>query len=118
MNDAVEILCVKKELRLGRTPVRPRCCDRDYGGKGPIPARAPGGFVVDLLSPTGPLDREEAGLLLSWFEWVEVEAGEADLLEGIARLRGAVMKAAAGGRLFRDEDAEESPVFIKGSTSF
>ena len=67
----------------------------------PIPPRAPGDFVVDLLSPTGPLGREEAGLLLTWLEWVEAEAGEADLLEGIARLRGAVMKAATAGEGLR-----------------
>jgi hypothetical protein len=107
MNEAVENVCVKKNddmmLRLGRTPVRPRCHDggiivnrepsprSDDGG--PVPTRAPGDFVVDLLSPTGPLDREEAGLLLSWLGWVEAEAREADLLEGLDRLRGAVMNA-------------------------
>ena len=36
--------------------------------------RVPGAFVVDLLEDTGRLDRGEAELLLSWFEWVEVEA--------------------------------------------
>ena len=38
----------------------------------------------------------EAELLMSIFEWVEVEAqGVPDLVEGLCRLRGAVMKAAA-----------------------
>jgi len=44
------------------------------------------------------MERWEAELLLSWFEWVEVEAqGFPDLLEGLCWLRGAVMKAAAVG---------------------
>ena len=39
-------------------------------------------------------------MLLSWFEWVEVEArGVPRLLEGLDRLRGTVMKAAAAGRV-------------------
>ena len=62
----------------------------------PVPTRVPGAFVVDLLEETGRFDRGEAEVLLSWFEWVEVEArGFPDLLEGLARLRGAVMKATA-----------------------
>ena len=78
--------------------MRSRCCDRD--DEGPIPARVPGEFVVDLLEETGPMDREEAGLVLSWLEFVEREArGCPDLLEGLARLRGAVMKAATAGDL-------------------
>ena len=65
----------------------------------PVPARVPGAFVVDLLEETGRFDRGEAELLLSWFEWVEVEVrGFPDLLEGLCRLRGAVMKAAVGGQ--------------------
>ena len=39
----------------------------------------------------------EAELLLSIFEWVEVQ-GCPKLLEGLCRLLGAVMKAAAGER--------------------
>ena len=63
----------------------------------PVPARVPGAFVVNLLEETGCFDRGEAELLLSWFEWVEMEVrGFPDLLEGICRLRGAVMKAAVG----------------------
>ncbi len=54
----------------------------------------PGAFVVDLLEDTGRMDRGEAELLLSWFEWVEVEAlGCPALLEGLCRLRGAVKAA-------------------------
>ena len=64
----------------------------------PVPARVPGAFVVDLLEDTGRFDRGEAELLLSWFEWVELEVrGFPALLEGLCRLRGAVMKAAAVG---------------------
>ena len=63
-----------------------------------MPSREPGEFWVDLLEDTGPMDRGEAELLLSWCEWVEVEArGAPDMLEGLRRLRGAVMKAAAVG---------------------
>ena len=63
----------------------------------PVPAKVPGAFVVDLLEETGRFDRGEAELLLSWFEWVEMEVrGFPDLLEGLCRLRGAVMKAAVG----------------------
>ena len=40
------------------------------------------------------MDRGEAELLLSIFEWVEVEArGYPTFLEGLSMLRGAVMKA-------------------------
>jgi hypothetical protein len=42
------------------------------------------------------MGRGEAELLLSWLEWVEVEA-EAELVEGVRRLRGSVMKAGAVG---------------------
>ena len=64
----------------------------------PVPARVPGAFVVDLLEDTGRMDRGEAELLLTWFEWVEVEVrGFPGVLEGLFRLRGAVMKAAAVG---------------------
>ncbi len=50
----------------------------------PVPAKVPGAFVVDLLEDTGRFDRGEAELLLSIFEWVEVEAlGAPRLLEGL-----------------------------------
>jgi len=53
----------------------------------PVPARVPGAFFVDLLEDTGRMDRGEAELLLSWVEWVEVEArGVPALLEGLCRL--------------------------------
>ena len=81
MNEAVEIVCVSEEVN----------------DVTPVPARVPGAFVVDLLEETGRFDRGEAELLLSWFEWVEMEVrGFPDLLEGLCRLRGAVMKAAVG----------------------
>ncbi len=67
----------------------------------PVPVVVPGEFVVDLLEDTGMMDREETEVMLSILEWVEVEAqGVDDLLEGLSRLRGAVMKAAAVGEEF------------------
>ena len=69
---------------------------RDEARGEPVPAVVPGEFVIYLLEETGMMDRGEAELMLSIFEWVEVEAlGFPDLLEGLCRLRGAVMKAAA-----------------------
>jgi hypothetical protein len=54
MNEAVgNVVSKEMSLRLGRTPVRPRSSER--GDERPIPARAPGGFVVDLLEETGPM---------------------------------------------------------------
>ncbi len=64
----------------------------------PVPVVVPGEFVVDLLEDTGMMDRAETELMLSILEWVEVEAqGFPDLVEGLCRLRGAVMKAGAMG---------------------
>ena len=85
MNEAMESVIVKQNVEDAVTPV---------------PTRVPGAFVVDLLEDTGRFDRGEAEVLLSILEWVEVEArGFPDLLEGLCRLRGAVMKAAAAGRV-------------------
>ena len=68
----------------------------EEGWREAVPARVPWAFVIDLLEDTGRMGRE-AEVLLSW---VEVEArGFPVLLEGLARLRGAVMKAAAAGRV-------------------
>ena len=55
--------------------------------------------AVARLEEAARFDRGKAELLLlSIFEWVEVEAlGSPALLEGLCRLRGAVMKAAAVG---------------------
>lgn len=57
-----------------------------------------GGFAVP---PAGPdLAAWEAGMLLTWLEWVEVEVESVDdgLVEGLHRLRGALMVAAVAGR--------------------
>ena len=88
-------------LRLGRTPVRPRCCDRgavevDTGA--PVPPSDPGEFVVHLGADDVPdrLDRGLASLLLTWIQWAEVEVqGFEDLVERLRLLRGAVMSVAA-----------------------
>jgi hypothetical protein len=37
----------KDELRLGRTPVRPRCCD-SVKKEGPVPMCVPGAFTMRL----------------------------------------------------------------------
>ncbi len=64
----------------------------------PVPAAVPGEFVIYLGVDTGMMDSGEAELLMSALAWVEVEAqGDSDLVEGLSRLKGAVMKAAAVG---------------------
>lgn len=74
---------------------------RDEARGEPVPAGVPGEFVIYLLEDTGMMDRGEAELLMAIFAWIEVEAqGFPDLLEGLSRLRGAVMKAAAVGEEF------------------
>jgi hypothetical protein len=103
VNEAVDIVLVSEyddgKLRLSRTPVRPRCQDRQGVEKtSGTPARVPGAFVVGLVEDTGMMDRGEAEVLLSILVWVEVEVrGFPDVLERMCRLRGAVMKAAACG---------------------
>ena len=60
-----------------------------------MPSRVPEVFVVDLLEDIGMMDRREAELLMSWMHWVEMEVqGYDDLLEGLSRLKGALMAAA------------------------
>ncbi len=66
----------------------------------PVPANVPGEFVVYLGTDEVPewLDPDLTALLLTWIAWVEVEVwGFPVLLEGLCRLRGAVMTAAAVG---------------------
>ena len=95
MNESLDSVIVSEQVDVGT----------------PVPARVPGAFVVDLLEETGRFDRGEAELLLSWFEWVEMEVrGFPDLLEGLCRLRGAVMKAAAGE--LREDRPRLSPLDI------
>ncbi len=112
MNEAVETMCVSKNddvtLRLGRTPVRPRCCDR--GDDNGTPACVPGDFTVRLgdVMPAYMLEEldeefrkfggaaEAVSGFLSAMHWVEVEVrGFTDLLEGLARLKGALMAVGA-----------------------
>ena len=108
MNEAVETVVAdsKMLLRLGRTPVRPRCHDRQGGEGTPVPAAVPGDFTVRLgdVMPGWVMEGLEAEFgafggvteaisgFLSAIHWVEVEAqGFDDLLEGLARLKGALM---------------------------
>ena len=96
MNEAMESVIVSETLN-------------DSNGT-PVPARVPGAFVVNLLEDTGRFDRGEAELLLSIFEWVEMEArGFPDLLEGLCRLRGAggEAKEGSGGLDAYDDQGDE-----------
>ena len=107
MNEAVETLVAsgtddEMPLRLGRTPVRLRCQDRqgvEETSCEPVPASVPGEFVVYLGTDDVP-EALEAGmteLLLTWIDWVEVEVRGFDhFVEELRRLRGAVMVAAVG----------------------
>jgi len=49
------------------------CVSEIVNVEAPVPAKVPGAFIVDLLEETGMMDRGEAELLFTWFEWVEVE---------------------------------------------
>ena len=76
----------KQELPLrGRCSREHRPCKDWIGHSGtPVPEWEPREFVVDLLEETGTMDRREAGVLLSIFEWVEVEAsGFPELMEAL-----------------------------------
>ncbi len=55
-------------------------------------------YLDNHIIDTGRFGRGEAELLLTWFEWIEVEVrGAPALLEGLCRHLGAVMKAATVG---------------------
>jgi len=104
VNEAMESVYVRENdetLRGRRAHAHLPCKDRgDVKDTSGVPVKVPGAFVVDLLEDTGTFERGEVELLLSWFEWVELEVrGVPRLLEGLCRLRGAVMKAAAAGRV-------------------
>ena len=110
MNEAIENVVSKNDetLRLGRTPVRPRCYDR--GDDNGIPACVPGDFTVRIgdVMPAYVLEEldeefrkfggvaEAVSGFLSAMHWVEAEVwGFPDLLEGLARLKGALMAVGA-----------------------
>ena len=95
-------------LRLGRTPVRPRCKDR--GDDKGTPACVPGEFTVRLgdVMPAYVLEgleeeftkfggaAEAATGFLSAMHWVEEEVrGFPDLLDGLSRVKGALMAVGA-----------------------
>ena len=116
MNEAIENVVSKNDeetLRLGRTPVRPRCYDRgdDRGPSGaPVPVCVPGDFTVRIgdVMPAYVLEEldeefakfggvaEAVSGFLSAMHWVEAEVrGFPDLLEGLGRLKGALMAVGA-----------------------
>ncbi len=119
MNEAVENVCGRENddvtLRLSRAGARLRCKDR--GGANvtpgaPVPECIPGDFTVVIgdVMPGWVMEglEEEFGKyagvaeavsgFLSWMHWVEVEVqGFDDLLEGLARLKGALMAVGASG---------------------
>ncbi len=119
MNEAVENVCVIENddgtLRLSRAGARLRCEDRggaNVAPGAPVPECIPGDFTVRLgdVMPGWVMEglEEEFGKyggiaeaisgFLSAMHWVEVEVqGVDDLLEGLARLKGALMSVGASG---------------------
>ena len=115
--ESIENVYLKKEaeltLRLGRTPVRPRCYDRGDVKElpdTPVPVCVPGDFTVrigDVMPGWVMRELEEefrkfggvaeaASGFLSAMHWVEVEVrGFPDLLDGLGRLKGALMAVGA-----------------------
>ena len=113
MNEAIENVCVRENdemLRLGRAGARPRCHDSGVDDETPVPALVPGDFTVRLgdVMPGWVMEGLEAEFgkyggvteavsgFLSAMHWVEVEVqGFDDLLEGLSRLKGALMAVGA-----------------------
>ncbi len=119
MNEAVENVSVRRNddgtLRGRRTSAHLPCQDREgvNGTPGaPVPECIPGDFTVRLgdVLPRWVMEGLEAEFgkyggvteavsgFLSWMHWVEVEVqGMDDLLEGLSRLKGALMAVGASG---------------------
>ena len=114
MNEAIENVVSKNDeetLRLGRTPVRPRCCDMgDVKETSGVPVCVPGDFTVRIgdVMPGWVMKgleeefekfggaAEAVSGFLSAMHWVEEEVrGVDDLLEGLANLKGALMAVGA-----------------------
>ncbi len=115
MNESIENVCGRENdgtLR-GRCAQTHLPCQDRQGGEGtsgtPVPTLVPGDFTVRLgdVMPGWVMEGLEAEFgkyegvteaisgFLSAIHWVEVEVqGIPDLLEGLARLKGALMAAA------------------------
>ncbi len=115
MNEAVENVSVRENdetLRGRRAPAHLPCQDRqgvEETSCEPVPTLVPGDFTVRLgdVMPGWVMEGLEAEFgkyegvteaisgFLSAIHWVEVEVqGIPDLLEGLSRLKGALMAAA------------------------
>jgi hypothetical protein len=109
VNEAMENVVVRETLRGRCAPAHLPCQDRVVDNVTPVPALVPGDFTVRLgdVMPGWVMEGLEAEFgkyegiteavsgFLSWMHWVEMEAqGYDDLLEGLARLKGALMAAA------------------------
>jgi len=111
VNEAIENVCaIDNETLRGRcAPAHLPCQDRVVDNVTPVPILVPGDFTVRLgdVMPGWVMEGLEAEFgkyegvveavsgFLSWMHWVEVEVqGFDDLLEGLARLKGALMAAA------------------------
>ena len=114
MNEAIENVLVSDDERLrGRcAPAHLPCHDSGVDDVTPVPANVPGDFTVRLgdVMPGWVMEGLEAEFgkyggvaeavsgFLSAMHWVEVEVqGLDDLLEGLARLKGALMAVGASG---------------------
>ena len=116
MNEAVDNVWVSKDddgtLSGRRAQAHLPCCDRGGGNITPVPVPVPGDFTVRLgdVMPGWVMEGLEAEFgkyggiteavsgFLSWMHWVEFEVqGFPDLLEGLARLKGALMAVGASG---------------------
>ncbi len=108
MNEAVETVVANDGALRGRCARAHLPCHDRQGGEG-TPAAVPGDFTVRLgdVMPGWVMEGLEAEFgafggvteaisgFLSAIHWVEVEArGFDDLLEGLARLKGALMAVA------------------------
>ena len=119
MNEAVENVCGREnddERLRGRRACAHLPCE-DRGGANvtpgaPVPECIPGDFTVVIgdVMPGWVMEGLEAEFgkyggvaeavsgFLSWMHWVEVEVqGVDDLLEGLSRLKGALMAVGASG---------------------
>ena len=113
MNEAMDNVFVSEndEMLRGRcAPAHLPCCDSGVDDVTPVPTLVPGDFTVRLgdVMPGWVMEGLEAEFgkyggvteavsgFLSCMQWVEVEVrGYDDLLEGLSRLKGALMAVGA-----------------------